>query len=126
MSHGHTNKRSQWLAAIAAGAVMSGPAGAHGAQDGERAVSLGVEEMDGRVAIELIAHSPVAQALEYEIELIGASRSRHKGATSVAAGERHVLSTMKTNVSGTWCALVSVNEESGQSYTLSAGDCESD
>lgn len=88
-----------------------------------QALSLQIAEGDNSVSLDLVALSPVAQRVEYTVELVGTSRSRHSGATSVPAGERRVLSRMKTGVSGPWCATVHVQEQAGQEYTLQAGEC---
>jgi hypothetical protein len=101
-----------------------GPASAGGGEEPQRAVTLGVSETEDQVAVELIANSPTAQSLEYEIELVGNSRSRHKGSTSIPANTRHVLSTMKTSAADGWCATVKVTEQAGESYTLTAGSCQ--
>lgn len=106
--------------ALAAG----GPAGASGGSaDAARALALNVVDNGDRVEVELIAHSPVTQQVEYEIELTGNSHARHRGSTSIAAGNRQVLSTLKTSVGEGWCATVSVTEGTGARYTLTAGDC---
>ena len=113
-----------------ASAGASGGAGEHsdtGANatggPAERALSLAVDEQAGSVAVELIAHSPIVQQVSYEAELVGNSRSRHRGNTALPAHERQVLSRLRTSVSGTWCARVDVTEAGGARYTLTAGDC---
>lgn len=105
--------------AIAAG----GASGAGASSSDTRALALNVIESGDRVEVELIANSPVTQQVEYVIELTGSSHARHRGSTSIAAGNRQVLSTLKTNVGDGWCATVSVSEASGARYTLTAGDC---
>lgn len=90
-----------------------------------RAISLNVIEEAGTVEIQVIANSQVAQQVEFTAELSGASNSRHHSNTSLAAGNRQVLSRMKIAGSDTWCAKVDVSESSGASYTLNAGDCTS-
>lgn len=110
-------KLSTALAVIYAGVMFMGSA------QPPRAVSLQVEEEAGSVAVDLVALSPVAQKLTYSVELVGASRSRTSGSTTVPAGERRVLSRMKTNYADNWCATVRVQEEAGGEYTLRAGEC---
>ncbi|WP_338304254.1 hypothetical protein [Erythrobacter sp. Dej080120_24] len=80
--------------AIAAG----GASGAGASSSDTRALALNVIESGDRVEVELIANSPVTQQVEYEIELTGSSHARHRGSTSIAAGNRQVLSTLKTDV----------------------------
>lgn len=88
-----------------------------------RALSLEVEEGAGAVAIHLVAQSPVRQKVAYTATLTGSSRSRHSGATTIPAGERQVLSRMRTAFVDGWCAEVEVEEETGAPYRLTAGDC---
>lgn len=88
-----------------------------------RAISLNVIESAGQVEIEVIANSPVTQQIDIKASLTGASNSNHNSNTSVAAGNRQVLSRMKMAGSDTWCAKVDVTEASGANYTLTAGDC---
>ncbi len=103
-------------------ALASG--GAAAASGGEaRALSLEVIEEGESVEIQLVANSPMTQQVDYEIELITNSTARHAGSTSIAAGNRHVLSTLKSSVSPNWCARAKVSESGGSRYTLEAGDC---
>lgn len=105
-------------------AMAAGPSAASGASSDARALALNVIENGDTVEIELIANSNVAQQVEYEVELTGASNARHKGNTSIPAGDRQVLSRMRTTATKGWCATVAVSEASGASYTLTAGDCD--
>ena len=105
-----------------AGGVGGGATAANGPQP-TRALALNVSESENNVEIQLVALSAVAQQVEYSIELVGNSRSRHSGNTAIPAGDRQVLSRLSTNVTDTWCARVEVTEGSGESYTLTAGDC---
>ena len=82
-----------------------------------------MKETAGSVEIEVVANSPVTQQIEFTAELTGASNSRHKSSSSVAAGDRQVLSRLKMTGSESWCAKVDVSEASGAKYTLTAGDC---
>jgi len=104
-------------------ALAAGAAGAN-AQGGEmQALKLNVIERGDMVEIELVANSPITQQVQYDVELIGNSRARSRGDTNIAAGTRHVLSRLRTNIGETWCATVDVTEDSGATYTLTAGDC---
>ena len=89
----------------------------------DRALSLKVTETADSVEIEVVADSPVTQQIEFTAELTGASNSRHKSSSSVAAGNRQVLSKLKMSNNEGWCAKVDVSEASGAKYTLTAGDC---
>lgn len=93
------------------------------ASNNERALSLNVIDNVDSVEVQVIANSPVTQQVEFEAELTGSSTSRHKSSSSVAAGNRQVLSRMKTSKGEAWCAKVEVSEASGANYTLTAGDC---
>lgn len=105
------------MVALASG----GAAAASGGED--RALSLNVIETGDRVEVQLVAESSVTQQVEYEIELVGKSTARHSGNTSIAAGNRHVLSSLSSSASSNWCARAKVSEASGARYTLEAGDC---
>lgn len=106
-------------------AIGVGGAGtaSHARSEVPRALALIVHDTGDLVEIELVADSHITQQVEYELELVGASRARHSGNTSVSADERHVLSRLRTSVSDSWCATVEVTEASGAQYTLKAGDC---
>ncbi len=103
--------------------ATGGAASASGGSDPEQALTLSVLENGDNVEIQLIAESAIAQQVEYTVEFAGNSRARHHGNTSIPAGDRQVLSRLKTDASDTWCATVDVTEGSGARYTLTAGDC---
>lgn len=105
------------IAAIAAGCSAVSASGE------TRALSLNVVEGAGSVEIEVVAHSTVTQQVEFKAELTGASNSRHNSSTTIAAGDKQVLSRMKISSGDGWCAKVDVTEASGAKYTLTAGDC---
>lgn len=105
------------LAIVYAGAMFMA------ASEPPRALALEVEEGQDNVGVNLVAQSPIAQKVSYTVELTGSSRSRHSGSTSIPAHERRVLSRMRTGFADDWCARVRVEEESGLTYTLTAGDC---
>ena len=97
--------------------------GAVSASGDDRALSLQVTETADTVEIEVVADSAVTQQIAFTAELSGASNSRHKSDTSIAAGKRQVLSRMKISASDSWCAKVDVTEGTGAKYTLTSGDC---
>lgn len=111
------------LFAIVAGVSMTGSTQASAASGEARALSLNVIEMPGSVEIEVVADSQVTQQVEFEVELTGASNSRHKSSVGLASGDRQVLSRMRINTSDSWCAKLDVSEASGARYTVTAGDC---
>lgn len=104
-------------------AVAAGSAAGPAAGEPSRALALKVVEGKDSVEVELVANSAVTQQVRYEVELVGNSRARHSGDTSVAAGQTHVLSRLRQSYGDNWCATVRVTESSGESYTLTAGDC---
>ncbi len=106
------------LALAAGGATGAGASG-----ETPRALALSVVEEGNSIELELVANSHVAQQVQYSLELIGNSTSRHRGDTAIPAGERQVLSRMKSSVGEHWCARVEVTEANGAHYTLTAGDC---
>ena len=91
--------------------------------DPPRALALDVWEGAGNVEVRLIANSPIDQQVAFQLELVGSSNARHSGDTPIAAGERVVLSRMRTGTDQGWCAIAEVSEASGARYTLTAGDC---
>ena len=117
------------LALAATGPACASGGGAipdNAAGDPPRALALNVQEMDDSVEVQIVANSMRAQQIEYAIELVGSSRSRHKGSTTIAADETQVLSRLKTGFQDSWCATLDVTEGDGTSYTLTAGDCSTD
>lgn len=116
--------RSKWAIIPPALAMAAGGgAGASASSDAPRALTLSVVENGDNVELELIANSAVAQQVQYSLELMGTSTARHRGDTSIPAGERQVLSRLKSGVGESWCARVEVTEGNGAHYTLTAGDC---
>jgi len=107
------------MLALAAG----GSASASGGANSERALTLRVMEDGDRVEVQLIAQSRITQQVQYEVELVGSSRAHHSGDTSIPAGNRQVLSRLTTTTTAPWCATVHVTEQSGERYTITAGDC---
>ena len=89
-------------------------------------LTLDVHENDGRVEIRLIGHSPRAQAVSYALEVTGQSTSRHRGATTLVADSRTVLSTMRTNVGADWCVKLTAEEEGRAPYEILRGPCAAD
>ena len=94
------------------------------ALDTERAVRLDVEESAERVEIALFDTSKTRQTVAYEIEVRGASTSRHSGKTTLGGGGDTPLSRFTVSHRGTWCAKAKILEENGVEYTLEAGDCD--
>lgn len=89
----------------------------------DRAISMEVAEAADQVTVVLKGHSPIDQKVAYELVLEGASTSRHKGRTSLVAGEQSVLSTMRMSATAPWCITARVTEADGSTYEYSEGIC---
>ena len=88
-----------------------------------QALALQVVDNGPQVEVQLLANSPRAQEVSYTLEVTGKSTSKHRGKTSLAAGAKHVLSTIKASKDDDWCARVVVEEEGREPYELSEGSC---
>ncbi len=104
--------------------AIAATGGASAGDGPPRAIALNFDEQESSVAIEIVGQSLAEQRVEYEVELVGSSRSRHRGSTTLPANERSVLSKLKTGFDDAWCARVDVTEADGTSYTLTAGECD--
>lgn len=91
--------------------------------DEPHALSLDVQSADGQVEVQLIGLSPRAQAVSYALEVTGESTSRHRGATTLTAGTRAVLSTMRTRATDNWCVKLTAEEEGRAPYEITKGPC---
>ena len=89
----------------------------------DRAMRMEVDEAPDGVEIRLIADSAVDRQASYEMEVIGTSRSVHRGRSRLPANTPVTVSRISVSHDGTWCALVHVSEENGATYELEAGDC---
>jgi ribose 1,5-bisphosphokinase PhnN len=87
------------------------------------ALTLDVREHDGLIEVQLIGLSPHAQAVSYALEVTGQSTSRHRGSTTLAAGTRAVLSTMKTRAGDNWCVRLTAEEQGRAPYEITHGPC---
>lgn len=88
----------------------------------ERALDLEItDNEDGLIQVRLKALSPQNQKVSYEIVTEGASRSVHRGNTSLAANDPATLSTISFSYGENWCVILSAVEESGGSYELQRG-----
>ena len=88
-----------------------------------RTLSLDVREHDGMLEIALVGLSPRAQGVSYALEVTGHSTSRHRGKTTLAAGTRAVLSTMRTQAGDNWCVKLTAEEEGSAPYEVMQGPC---
>lgn len=88
-----------------------------------RSLSMKVDESADAVQIELVADADSERVVEYDVEIVGRSRAKHSGRTTITAGPPTSLSRFKVSHDGTWCALATIREQGGLSYSLEAGDC---
>ncbi|UAB78067.1 hypothetical protein INR77_15120 [Erythrobacter sp. SCSIO 43205] len=117
------SKLGQIIAATASLLMLGAGASMASASSQQRALSLNVIEGSDTVEVQVIADSALTQQVEFEVELSGASHSRHKSNVTLASGNRQVLSRLKINTTQSWCAKLIVSEASGEQYTLTAGEC---
>ena len=94
--------------------------------DQPNALTLDVHEHDGLVEVQLVGLSPRVQAVSYALEVTGQSTSRHRGSTTLAAGTRAVLSTMRTKAGADWCVKLVAEEEGRAPYEITRGTCSAD
>ena len=95
----------------------------HAMTDQPDVLMLDVQEHDGLIDVQLIGLSPRAQAVSYTLEVTGQSTARHRGSTTLAAGARAVLSTMRTTAGTGWCVTLTAQEEGREPYTITRGPC---
>jgi hypothetical protein len=86
-------------------------------------LTLDVRQQDGLVEVQLIGLSPHAQAVSYTLEVTGQSTSRHRGSTTLTAGTRAVLSTIRTKAGDDWCVKLMAEEEGRAPYEITRGAC---
>lgn len=79
------------------------------------------EPVPGTIAVSLIAKSQETQRVSYELRKTGASRSTHRGATKLQAGQFATLSTIRFASGSEWCVSLTVEEELGEKYTITRG-----
>lgn len=91
-----------------------------------RALTLDVRQHDGGIEVELVGLSPRTQRVSYTLEVTGQSTSRHRGSTTLAAGTRAVLSTMRASAGASWCVTLVAEEEGRDPYEITQGSCAAD
>jgi hypothetical protein len=87
------------------------------------ALTLDVREAGGVVEVRLVGLSARTQKVRYALEVTGQSTSRHRGSTTLSAGKRAVLSTMRTQAGESWCVKLVAEEESRAPYEVTRGTC---
>jgi hypothetical protein len=91
-----------------------------------RALTLDVRQHDGGIEVELVGLSPRTTRVSYSLEVTGQSTSRHRGSTTLAAGTRAVLSTMRASAGASWCVTLVAEEEGRDPYEITQGSCAPD
>ena len=91
--------------------------------DPPHALSLTVQQQDGRVAIELFGLAAQATQVSYMLEVTGTSNSRHRGKTTLAANVPARLSTMTVDAGQDWCVRLLAEEEGRDPYEIREGSC---
>lgn len=111
------------LPATAIALALLAPATETAMTEEPHALTLDVRERDGMLEIALIGLSPRAQGVSYALEVTGNSTSRHRGSTTLAAGTRAVLSTMRTTAGDNWCVKLTAEEDGRAPYEITQGPC---
>lgn len=111
------------LPASALALALLAPAAETAMTDAPHALTLDVREHDGMLEIALIGLSPQTQGVSYALEVTGNSTSRHRGSTTLAAGTRAVLSTMRTTAGENWCVKLTAEEDGRAPYEITQGPC---
>ena len=106
--------------------LLASPTVAPPMTDASPALSLDVQARDGMIEVELVGLSPRNQVVSYTLEVSGRSTSRHRGTTTLAAGTRAVLSTMRTAAGDDWCVKLVAEEEGRAPYEVTEGNCAAD
>ncbi|NCP13843.1 MAG: hypothetical protein GW858_06710 [Sphingomonadales bacterium] len=91
--------------------------------DAPHALSLTVEQQDGRVAIALSGLAAQTTQVSYLLEVTGTSNSRHRGKTTLAANVPARLSTMTVDAGKGWCVRLLAEEEGRDPYEIREGHC---
>jgi hypothetical protein len=91
--------------------------------DDPRALSLDVQQRDGAIEVQLIGLSERTLEVTYTLEMTGNSTSRHRGKTTLTAGSRAVLSSMRASANENWCVKLVAKEAGDAPYELIKGNC---
>lgn len=87
------------------------------------ALTLDVQQHDGAIEVRLIGNAAHTQVVSYLIEVTGQSTSRHRGRTTLTAGNTAVLSTMRASVGADWCVKLVAEEAGREPYEIIEGSC---
>lgn len=88
-----------------------------------QALSLKVERRDGKLDIALFGHAAQVLEVSYLLEVSGASTSRHRGKTTLAADTPVRLSRMTTDEAENWCVRLLAEEVGREPYEIRQGPC---
>lgn len=109
--------------ALAAVLLFLGSSTVTDMSDPTRALTLDVREVPGAIEVQLIGDAPRAMRVSYELDVTGQSTSRHSGATSLAAGNKAVLSTIRVSAGAEWCVRLRAEEDGSAPYEIVKGTC---
>ena len=88
-----------------------------------RALALDIRRLGDAIEVQLIGQSPQSLQVSYTLNVGGKSTSRHSGKTTIAAGNRTVLSTIRVSAGEDWCVRLVAEEDGGEPYEISEGNC---
>lgn len=128
-------KQTLVSAALLVSLVAGGSASAeNGVRLKESVVSARCEKTDGSmdlafrhdgdlIEIEVVGSAEDPLGVEYELVVEGASRTVHRGKSTLSGSEVKVLSKVKVTASDDTCARLHVIEDGGREYSLHRGAC---
>ena len=86
-------------------------------------VRLDVSEIGDAVQLRVISNGSRSAALEFSLEVSGASRSRHRSKTSISKGDEQVLATVRVSKTQDWCAKLELSEDGQPPVVIEEGAC---
>ncbi len=87
------------------------------------ALVLDIRRLGDAIEVQLIGQSPQSLQVSYTLDVGGTSTSRHRGKTTIAAGNRTVLSTIRVSAGEDWCVRLVAEEDGGEPYEIQEGNC---
>jgi hypothetical protein len=91
--------------------------------DTSRILALDVRENGGTIEVTLTGTTSEPREVAYTLEISGRSTSRHRGSTTLAAGEPAVLSRMTVSAAADWCVRLLAEEAGREPYEIVRGNC---
>jgi hypothetical protein len=75
--------------------------------------------------LRVVGKSPSETKVRFELNVVGNSKSTHKGAALLRSGEQQILSRIRFTTSPNWCATLNVMPDGAKPYQILSGDCHS-